>query len=145
MAARIRVLESLARLEREALDRRRLELAAIERRLDGLRGELEALRAERPVGLAAGWELPGGPAPAGRWLATTFECERALRRAIETAGEERSRAIAALEAQLAARKQKERLLERARAEREARIAERERRELDELATLRHGRPIDPAV
>ncbi|BCX16759.1 MAG: hypothetical protein KatS3mg117_0441 [Geminicoccaceae bacterium] len=133
---RLRTLANLARLARDELDRCRLELAAIDDRLAELGAGAAALRAELPTAIAFGWELPGGPAPLGRWLAAAREREAALRREIEALARRREQAVAALEAQLAAKRRQERLLERARADLAARAAEAERRRLDELATLR---------
>jgi septal ring factor EnvC (AmiA/AmiB activator) len=136
--SRLKVLASLARLARDELDRRRQELAAIDEQLTELRTRALAFRAELPSVVAAGWELPGGPAPLGRWLAAARERELALRCEIEALVRRREEALAALEAQLAAKRRQERLLERTRAELVARAAEAERKQVDELATLRHA-------
>ncbi len=136
---RLRVLERLARLEREELDRRRQELADLERALTELAAQRAALRRSRGSEIAAGWALPGGPAPLGAWLAALARRERALDRAAAELAERCDRARDALAAQRAANRRLEILVERERERERARRAERERKALDELATLRHPR------
>ena len=139
---RIRILEFLARLEREELDRRRRELAALEDRLQAVRACTRQLRDEVPSEITAGWNLSGGPAPLGRWLAVAHERDRALRREAETLEARRERAIAEVEARYKAKRRQELILVRALAELRARAVEREQRELDELAVLRRARELD---
>jgi len=139
---RIRILESLAHLEREELDRRRRELAALEDRLAAVRTCARQLRDALPSEIEAGWNLAGGPAPLGRWLAAVHERDRTLRNETETLEAQRERAIAEVEARYAAKRRRELILERARAELRDREAEREQRQLDELAVLRRAREGD---
>ncbi len=139
---RIRILESLARLEREELDSRRRELAALEDRLAAVRTCARQLRDALPSEIEAGWNLAGGPAPLGRWLAAVHERDRTLRTEAETLETQRERAIAEVEARYAAKRRRERILERAQAELRARELERQQKQLDELAVLRRAREVD---
>jgi len=139
---RIRILESLARLEREELDRRRRELAALEDRLAAVRTCARRLRDALPSEIVAGWKLAGGPAPLGRWLAAAHERDRTLRNEAETLEGQRERAIAEVEARYAAKRRRELILAHARAEMRAREAEGEQRQLGELAVLRRARELD---
>ncbi|MCL6607336.1 MAG: hypothetical protein K6T74_04500 [Geminicoccaceae bacterium] len=139
---RIRILESLARLEREELDRRRRELANLEDRLAAVRTCARQLRDAMPSEIVAGWNLAGGPAPLGRWLAAAHERDRTLRSETETLEAQRERAIAEVEARYAAKRRGELILARARGELRAREVEREQRQLDELAVLRRAREVD---
>ncbi len=136
---RIRLLSKLVRLEQEELDRRRRELLALEARLAALREEQEHLRRSGHAQMAAGWALPGGPGPLGTWLAAARARDRALAREIEELSARREQAMAALGAQRAAKRRQEVLLDRAEAEWRASVEIRARKELDELAVLRHCR------
>lgn len=136
---RIRLLSKLVRLEQEELERRRRELLTLEARLAALREEREQLRRSAPAQIAAGWDLPGGPAPLGAWLAAARARDRALARQIEELSARREQAMAAVGAQRAAKRRQEVLLERAQAARRASAETRTRKELDELAVLRHRR------
>lgn len=136
---RIRLLAKLVRLEREELDRRRRELLALDARLAELREERGRLRRSAPAEMAAGWALPGGPAPLGAWLAAARARDRALVRQIEELSARREQAMAAVGAQRLAKRRQELLLERAEAEWRASVETRARKELDEIAVLRHRR------
>lgn len=137
--APIRALELLARLERLELDRRRQDMVGLETRLVDSRAERAALRDRMAEEIRAGAELPGGPAPLGRWLEAARQRERDLAREIDRLALEREDATERLRAQHAAARRQEMLVERARSAQLARTTAEERRHADELAVLRHGR------
>lgn len=138
---RLALLARLARLEREELDRRRADLAALEARSTDLEQRREALRRGMAAEIRTGWELDGGPAPLGRWLAAAADRDRALAREIEDLATRLEGAALALRAQHTAARRQELLLERAVRQKAAAETERERKQLDELAALRHGRSL----
>lgn len=142
---RVRLFSKLVRLEQEELDRRRRELLALDVRLAELREERERLRRSVPAEMAAGWALPGGPGPLGAWLAAARTRDRALARQIEELSARRERAAAAVRDKRAAKRRQEVLLERAEAEWRASAESRARKELDELAVLRHRRSGEAAT
>lgn len=137
--ALIRALELLARLERMELDRRRHDLVQLETRSAESRAERAALRDRMAEEIRAGSELPGGPAPLGRWLEAARRRDRDLAREIDRLALEQERAADRLRAQHAEARRQEMLVERARSAQLARRSAEERRRFDELAVLRHGR------
>lgn len=137
--APIRALELLARLERLELDRRRLELVELETRLAGSWAERSALRDRMAEEIRAGPELPGGPAPLGHWLEAARRRDRDLAGEADRLAREGQDAAERLRDQHAAARRQEVLVERARSAWLAQVTAAERRRLDELAVLRHGR------
>jgi hypothetical protein len=137
--APIRALELLARLERLELDRRRQELAALDAGLAGTQAERSALRDRLPAEIDMGLALAGGPEPLGRWLAAVRRRERELAQEADRLAAERRHAAECLRVQHAAARRQELLVDRALSTWLARAVREERRRLDELAVLRHGR------
>jgi hypothetical protein len=76
-----RAVELLARLERHALDRQRLELGAQARALERAQAGIDALRVRLEVEHALAFELPGGPGPLAPYAAAARARGRELRRA----------------------------------------------------------------
>lgn len=132
-------LATLARLERQALDNRRGDLVAARGRLSRLETALARHEADwqEAMTLAATAEteldLWGSASRGIRQVADRVERERTAQRRV--LGE----AQAAVHASLVELKRLEVLAERRAARRAAATAAAERRALDELATLRHGR------
>lgn len=132
-------LATLARLERQALDNRRGELVAAR----GTLSRLEAAAARHDADWREAMTLA---ATAGRELDLWGALSRGTRQVLDRVARERTaqtavvgEAQAAVHASLVELKRLEVLAERRAARREAAAAEAERRGLDELATLRHGR------
>ena len=132
-------LATLARLERQALDNRRGELVAAR----GTLSRLEAASARHDADWREAMTLA---ATAERELDLWAALSRGTRQVLDRVARERTaqaavvgEAQAAVHASLVELKRLEVLAERRAARREAAEAEAERQNLDELATLRHGR------
>lgn len=135
-------LATLARLERQSLDGRRGELVAE-------RGHLDRLDAQLARRRSAWSEATTLAATAGSELDFWGAVSRGTRQVLDRTAVERqaqavrvSEAQAAVYASLAELKRLDVLAERRAARRRDAAMRRERRELDELATLRHGRSDD---
>lgn len=136
---RSRPLLVLARLERQALDRRRQDLAACEREMTAARAELGRLDVGVASEMALAWTLPDGARLGSAYHGGVRLRRAALRERIEALGTRYGEALSEVRAQARRLKQITLLAERARTQEEALAARREDAALDEQAVLRHGR------
>jgi hypothetical protein len=140
----IRALALLARLEKQALDRRRLELLAIEGRLGEDRREALALGAALTREHATAWALPGGPAPFTAYAAAASARRQELEAGIAALERAQAQAEAALREVMRRYKALELGAERLQAREEEQLCRRADTTREETALLRTAARAGPA-
>lgn len=131
-------LALMAKLEKQALDRLRQELATLDARIAATTARLERLHAGLPAEIDRGWRMPDGARLVAAYLVGTRQAETALAEELARLAAERETLAEQVRAKLLDLERFELLAERAATRERAELARREAAALDELAVLRHG-------